>query len=307
MRDSTTGTVLRMGIADHRPRNIRYRIRKAAAEVALKRAGAVLDKTVLTLDYPPNAQNVPRYAKPLQSLVERIAAGDHRYSEVLAAIGGYAEDLGRIEHRDDDPLSPSWINGFLPGLDSAAIYAFLRDRDPARYVEIGSGNSTMFAARARADGGLATHFTSVDPFPRAEIDTLCDEVIRLPFEQVDQTVFRGLTAGDIVFMDGSHRVFMNNDVVAFFLETLPNLPSGVLVGIHDVYLPFDYPSEIAHRYYSEQYMLAAYLLGRPPLDIVLPAHYAFTALRAEVEALWTASPRFEGIERHGVAFWLETR
>jgi glycosyltransferase involved in cell wall biosynthesis len=307
MRDWATGTVSRMGLADRRPRNIRYRIRKAAAEEALKRAGAVLNKTVLTLDYPPNARNVPRYTKPLPSLVERIAAGDHRYGEVLAAIAGYSEDLGRIELRDDDPLSPSWINGFLPGLDGAAIYAFLRDRGPARYVEIGSGNSTMFAARARTDGGLATHFTSVDPFPRAEIDTLCDDVIRLPFEQIDQAVFRSLTAGDIVFMDGSHRVFMNNDVVAFFLETLPSLPSGVLVGIHDVYLPFDYPSDIAHRYYSEQYLLAAYLLGKPPVDIVFPAHYAFTALRSEVEALWRASPRFEGIEHHGVAFWFETK
>jgi hypothetical protein len=71
----------------------------------------------------------------------------------------------------------------------------------------------------------------------------------------------GNCAGDVLFFDGSHRCLQNSDVTAFFLDVLPELPSGVIVGIHDIVLPNDYPSVWKDRYYSEQYILAAYLLG----------------------------------------------
>ena len=64
------------------------------------------------------------------------------------------------------------INGWLPGLDSAALYAFLARTDPALYLEVGSGNSTKFARRAITDHGLRTRLVSIDPQPRAEIDAL---------------------------------------------------------------------------------------------------------------------------------------
>ena len=64
---------------------------------------------------------------------------------------------------------------------------------------------------------------------------------------------------------------MNSDATVFFLEILPRLPGGVLVGIHDVFLPYDYPRDYADRYYSEQYLLAAHLIaGNPALEPVLP-------------------------------------
>src|SRR5690606_20567587 len=105
--------------------------------------------------------------------------------------------------------------------------------------------------------------TSIDPFPRAEIDSLADIVIRTPFEQSDLAWVRELEAGDMVFVDNSHRVFPNSDATAFFLDVLPNLAPGVLVQIHDVYLPFDYPQDMCDRYYSEQYVLAAMILANP--------------------------------------------
>jgi len=281
-------------------------LRVLAAHAALKRAAAVLDRSVLVLEYPPNAANVPRYATALPALETAIGESAARYRAALGVIGGYIPDLERIAIEAHGDVEPSWSNEFLPWLDAAALYAFLRDRDPARYVEIGSGNSTRFAARARKDGGLKTHFTSIDPAPRAEIDTLCDTVIRCPLEGADLSVFAELSAGDVVFLDGSHRVFMNNDVVTFFLEVLPALAPGVLVGIHDIYLPFDYPSEIAGRYYSEQYMLAAYLLGDPPVRIVLPSWYVFTEHRDEVRTIWQRSSHFREIECSGAAFWLQT-
>jgi predicted O-methyltransferase YrrM len=294
-----------MGIS--RPTNVRHRLRVAAAREALRRSESILNQTILALDYPPNAANVPRYSRPHPQLGELIAAGEDRYREILATIGAYTSDLERIAVRGGGETQPSWINGFLPGLDGAAIYSLLRSRAPGRYIEIGSGNSTKFAARAKRDGELSTKITSIDPFPRASIDALCDQVVRKPLESVDSSLWEEVRPDDVIFMDGSHRVFMNNDVVAFFLDVLPRLPAGTLVGVHDVYLPFDYPGDIADRYYSEQYVLAAYLLGGASVELVLAAYYASMRMQSDVEELWAKSTQFAGIEHHGVAFWLQTK
>jgi hypothetical protein len=203
-------------------------------------------------------------------------------------------------------LEPAWSNDFIPGLDAAALYAFTRSRTPSRYIEIGSGNSTKFVAHAKRDGALDTSIVSVDPLPRAEIDQLCDRVIREPLETTSLSPFSELQAGDIVFVDGSHRVFMNNDVVTFFLDLLPGLAAGVLIGIHDIYLPYDYPLQIADRLYSEQYVLAAYLLAAPRVKTVFPAHWAGIHMASELELLWENMPNGPGITRHGGAYWLET-
>ncbi|HEY5318438.1 MAG TPA: class I SAM-dependent methyltransferase [Solirubrobacteraceae bacterium] len=292
-----------------RPHNLRHRLRTAVAREALRRSGPILDQTIIALDYPPNAINVPRYAPstPQAKLAELVRAGEARYRRTLATIGDYAEDLAEIELRGADATQPYLLNRFLPGLDGAALYGLLRARAPERYIEVGSGTSTKFAHRAKADGGLRTTITSIDPSPRTSINALCDEVLRVPLESLDLSVWASLESGDMIFVDGSHRVFMNNDVVAFFLDVLPSLPAGVLVGVHDVYLPYDYPREIAERYYSEQYVLAAYLLGGAPVEVMLPAHYVFLNMRAELDALWARSARFAEIEHHGVAFWLQTR
>lgn len=143
-----------------------------------------------------------------------------------------------------------------------------------RYFEIGSGVSTQFVRRAVVDGDLSTLIVSIDPKPREDIDQLCDRVHRQRLEDVDLAVFDELEAGDVLFFDGTHRSFMNSDVTVFFLDLTPRLPAGVLIGIHDIYLPFDYPDEVADRYYSEQYVLAARLLaeGRAA-HVVLPTAF----------------------------------
>ena len=95
-------------------------------------------------------------------------------------------------------------------------------------------------------------------------------------------------------------------MTVFFLDVLPELPPGVLVGIHDIYLPFDYPPSAAAAYYSEQYLLAAYLLGGAEVSVTLPSQYVWKRMRSDVDDLWTAMPALASVEHHGVAFWLTT-
>jgi hypothetical protein len=178
---------------------------------------------------------------------------------------------------------------------------------PALYVEVGSGNSTKFVRRAIRDHGLATRVVSIDPQPRAEVDGLCDEIIRTPLEDADLSVFGRLEAGDVLFVDNSHRCLQNSDVTVVFLEVLPELRPGVLVGWHDIFLPDDYPAWWSDRYYSEQYLLATWLLGGAGrAEIVFPAWYVaqHTDLSAaRLAALWSEL----GLEeRHGNAFFVRT-
>ncbi len=260
----------------------------------------------LVLDYPPSALVSPRTRREGR-LHDLIAAREPDYRRALATIASYEDDLAAIPRRGENHRTPTWVNGFLPGLDSTAIYAFLRERRPRTYLEIGSGSSTRFARRAVTDGGLPTRIVSIDPSPRAEVDTLCDVVVRQPLELADSSLFAGLQEGDIVFMDGSHRVFTGSDATVFMLDLLPDMRPGVLIGVHDVYLPDDYPSDIAERHYSEQYMLGALLLGEPAwLRLVLAADYVSKRehLASELRSVW-ARPELQGVETHGVALWFE--
>jgi predicted O-methyltransferase YrrM len=262
----------------------------------------------IRLEYPTSASNSPRWS-PHPELERIIASGVQTYRRSLETIADYRDPLLDVQLRAQDPREPSWANEWLPPLDAAAIYAFIRSRAPKLYMEIGSGISTKFAARARRDGQLKTQIVSIDPEPRAEVDELCDRVVRAPLEATDISVFRELSDGDVLFFDGSHRTFMNSDATVFFLEVLSELAGGVLVGVHDIFLPYDYPQEFADRYYSEQYLLAAHLIaGNPLVEPVLPTFYASrnAELRSLTDALWS-DQQLDGVEPHGHAFWFGIR
>jgi predicted O-methyltransferase YrrM len=231
----------------------------------------------ILVDYPPSADSSPRYGygrPPHRRLSEILGRGDDSYRTLLEELGTYRNDLLEIPLDKTDPREPHWRNGLLFGLDGVSLYGLARQREPRRYIEVGSGNSTLFIDRARRDGRIEMEITSIDPFPRREIDAICDRVVREPLESTDLAIFGALEAGDMVFFDGSHRVFMNSDAAVFYLDVLPELPPGVLVGIHDIHLPDDYRPEHAERYYSEQYLLASYLLGEASwIRPVLPCWY----------------------------------
>lgn len=261
------------------------------------------------LDYP--VVPLPRYGygRPVHPQLNALLARERaRYETELDAIAALAPSLARIPFTAEGaaPGEPVWNNAMLPPVDAASIYALLVNGKPARYFEIGSGNSTRFARRAIRDFNLPTRITSIDPCPRAEVESLVDRSIRQPLEEIDLAIFRELSKGDVLYVDNSHRTLMNSDVTVFFLEILPILPSGVIVGLHDINLPWDYPSEIAVRYYSEQYMLAVHLLAEgSKTQVLLPCFYASRdpALSKRLEPLWTA---LEGkcTLLEGSAFWL---
>ena len=135
---------------------------------------------------------------------------------------------------------------------------------------------------------------------------LADKVIKCTLEDALQDDFFNLEAGDIVFIDNSHRSFRASDVTVFFIEILPLLKKGVVIGIHDVFLPFDYPTEWKDRFYNEQYLLAAYLLGGADGGrIVFPVHYV-TRFHSEICARAFPALSAQGVvTTGGGAFFFE--
>lgn len=286
--------------------------RRALADRLLKGAEHLTSNTYLELEYPPAAEDAPRFGwgKPGHAgLTEIFVARHEQYADLLRQFLAFEESLLKIR-REPTATDPGWIQhpAWILGLDGVSLYGFVRSRRPRQYVEIGSGNSTKFVARARRDGNLDTHITSIDPHPRAEIDRLCDRVIRAPLESADLAVFESLEPGSVVFFDGSHRAFMNSDVAVFFVEILPSLPPGVLVGVHDILLPWDYPPQWGARYYSEQYLLACYLLSDSSfLTPALPCHYVgLTPELSEILAPLWAKEHMRGVDTRGFTCWLAT-
>jgi predicted O-methyltransferase YrrM len=262
----------------------------------------LLNKQVVTLDYPVHPR--PRWGygqPPHQKLLDLIEAGRPRYYCELGQLMKFISWLHQIP-------ANLWHNAFLPGLDGATLYAFTAHRRPSHYIEIGSGTSTQFVARAIADHRLSTQICSIDPAPRANVNALCNEIIRHPLEETDLALFDRLQAGDMLFVDNSHQAFQNADVTVFFLDILPTLGPGVLVGIHDIFLPDDYPPSYATNYYSEQYLLATYLLGGGQgITLVLPSWFASQDPQlAALTAPLFSHPRLNGVDTHGGIFWFIT-
>lgn len=284
--------------------------REALADALIRGAARRTKRAYIGLDYPPAAENAPRYGwgkPPHLGLQEVIARGRDGYEAQLRGFLRFRDELLTIPS-EPTATEPGWVQHppWMLALDGVSLYGFVRTCRPSHYIEVGSGNSTKFVARARRDGELDTRITSIDPHPRAEIDALCDAVIRTPLEACGLDEFESLRAGDVVFFDGSHRAYMNSDAVVFFLDVLPKLAPGVLVGIHDILLPYDYPPQWGPRFYSEQYLLACYLLARGDLFVpTLPCYYATRepALRRVLEPLWR-DPRVAGVDTRGFTFWL---
>lgn len=265
----------------------------------------------LILDYKVDMK--PRYGSghpPHSLLWDEINKNRESYIFLLNEILNYKSVFQSIvshELQKDENL-PAWNNGYLPGLDIISLYTIVANFKPKKYIEIGSGNSTKVVRKSISDNALDTKITSIDPFPRANIDHLAEEVIRMPLENISDYRFivEELSENDILFIDNSHRCLPNSDVTVCFLELLPYLKKGVIVHIHDIYLPYDYPQFMCDRFYSEQYMLAAFILANPDkYKTIFPAYFISEdkELSDIVSPIWD-HPNTRGAEQHGGSYWL---
>jgi len=257
------------------------------------------------LEFPRDS--TPRYGwgRPAHRLLyEACEEKRSTFASYLESFVQYQDDFVRIPKTSNDDITPMWNNDMFPALDAIALYGMLCAKRPKLYLEIGSGYSTRFARRAISDHHLPTSIICIDPSPRTAVGAVADRFISSPLQDPDMHFFGDLGPNDILFIVGSHRVFMNSDVAVLFLEILPNLTPGVIVQMHDIHLPYDYPPEWGKRYYNEQYLLATYLLAGHRLDILLANAFVTRdeRLRNILQPIWTA-PEMAGATAYGASFW----
>jgi hypothetical protein len=159
-------------------------------------------------------------------------------------------------------------NGYFEHIDAEVAYSFVRQRTPKRVIEIGSGNSTLVLSAALNRNSAAGSFgelISIEPHPPSYLKDGVPGLTRLiesPVQRVPLDLFRSLQADDILFIDSSHVVSMDSDVLYECLRVLPELAPGVIVHFHDVFTPLDYPEKFVMTnlcFWGEQYLLEAFL------------------------------------------------
>lgn len=164
--------------------------------------------------------------------------------------------------------------------DAEYLYNMIRHFKPKRIIEIGSGQSTLMALNAiKKNKEEVTHYqcrhVCIEPYECDWLKDLDVELIRQKVEDIDMSLFRSLEENDILFIDSSHMIRPQGDVLFEFLEVLPILNSGVLVHIHDIFSPKDYLDEwiFAHKFWNEQYLLEAFLSHNKDFRILAALNY----------------------------------
>lgn len=195
-------------------------------------------------------------------------------------------------------------NDQFPPHDAALLYAMVRHLRPRQMVEVGCGWSTTVTAAAIRDGALGTQLTCIEPYPRDFLREMSHDMV-LREEKVEHTpmaVFDELEAGDILFIDSSHVVKTGSDVAHQLLQVVPSLADGVVVHVHDIFIPEDYPQGWVRNGFNwnEQYLLQAYLIGNARAHVLAMNRWL---ARRHPEAVTAA---FGAMELHGSSVWFTT-
>jgi len=191
-------------------------------------------------------------------------------------------------------------NGYFEAVDAEVLYCMVRHFRPRTVVEVGSGFSTLVTRLALQANGGEGRLVAIDPEPRTSIVGAIGEHIRSPVQAVDPSVFAELGENDILFVDSSHVVCTGGDVNFLIFDVLPRLRPGVLVHVHDVFLPYEYPARWIAAGNTEQYLLLAFLAYNRAFEVIWPGHYMRMRHPPEVMA---AFPSCSEVTHPG-SFWL---
>ena len=220
-------------------------------------------------------------------------------------VEGQLELLSRFTYQDELRAFPrgrtesgfTFDNTFFGPGDAEFLYNMVRHFRPRRIVEIGSGHSTRIASEAvkrnvEQDAAATCKITCVEPYENQWLEELDVEVVRQEVQTLDKSLFEGLEANDILFIDSSHMIRPGGDVLCEFLELVPLVRPGVHVHVHDIFSPREYPErwiveEV--RFWNEQYLLEAFLSFNAAFEVVGALNFL---AKEHTQALAAACPVF---------------
>ena len=174
-------------------------------------------------------------------------------------------------------------NSAFGPVDGEIYYCMIRYFKPRKIIEVGTGYSTYLAAQAilknKEEYGIDCELIAIDPYPSKMIENGfpgLSKVIKSKVEDIEPSIFLELKGSDILFIDSSHVLKIGNDVHYLYLEVLPRLNKGILIHIHDIFLPANYPREWVlkkYKFWNEEYLLQAFLTFNNVFEVVLLLFY----------------------------------
>jgi len=193
------------------------------------------------------------------------------------------------------------------GVDALAAYCMVRHFQPRLIIEVGSGFSSLALGQAAAKNKNSA-LICIDPFPsdflRKGFPGL-QSSIEKKIQDIDLKFFSQLQSGDILFIDSSHTVKIGGDVNYLFLEVLPRLKPGVIVHVHDIFLPFEYRRDWVldeFRFWNEQYLLQAFLTFNSEFEVLLANYYLSSHHKEHLQAAFPDLPGWIG-----GSFWMRRK
>jgi predicted O-methyltransferase YrrM len=208
-------------------------------------------------------------------------------SELLKAFQAFYDDLPFPEKKNQE-CRYYYDQSFFCYADAIFLYSFLRNMNPQRIIEVGSGfSSAVILDTVEKFFFHQPEMTFIEPYPdrlRGLLrphDEGATRIIERKVQEVPIDTFSSLRAGDLLFIDSSHVVKCGSDVQFLMFEVLPHLPSGVFVHFHDVFYPFEYPAEwlLKGRYWNEDYFLRAFLSYNSEWEISFFNSYVATVFK----------------------------
>jgi len=191
--------------------------------------------------------------------------------------------------------------GFGP-VEAQALHCVVRHLRPRTVIEVGSGLSTWCMLNAlRLNQNAEPALICIEPFPAAGLQALSGiELMKTAVQDVDPALFERLEPSDVLFIDSSHSVKPLGDVNYLVLEVLPRLKSGVAVHFHDIYLPYDYPRDLFHNFFSatETSLVRAYLIYNSRMRILFclsHLHYERKTELREIFPTYVSEADFDGL------------
>lgn len=205
--------------------------------------------------------------KPLQKELPGIHTNDEIQLRLLNQYSMYYDELPFPEKKSCH-YRYYYENSFFTYSDAVFLYSFLRTHKPKNIIEIGSGFSSaiildtveLFFTHRPEITFIEPNTTRLKQLLRND-DTKLAHIVEKNIQDVSPVLFSSLQAGDLLFIDSSHVVKYGSDLHTLFFEIMPHLPEGIFLHFHDIFYPFEYPSEwlTEGRYWNENYFLRAFL------------------------------------------------
>jgi hypothetical protein len=226
---------------------------------------------------------------------------------LLHALEPHTADIHYPVEQPADLQLYFYGNDQYPVLDAEFLYATLCHFRPKSIIEVGSGFSSLIIADVnRRILMRSLEFSCIEPYPRQFLIDGVDGIHRLvqkKVQEVELSFFDRLDAGDILFIDSSHVSKIGSDVNYLFFSVIPRLRPGVMVHVHDIFLPDEYPKVWAidqGRNWNEQYLLRAFLQYNNDWQVMWAAHFMGTRHMPAVQATFPRYPKLGG----GGSLWL---